>query len=44
MFTLGLALLRHSAASFSRNQSEKVFLGQVNLIKKGYHQGRLAGY
>lgn len=44
MFTLGLALSRHGAASFSRNQSEKVFLGQVNLIKKGYHQGGLPGY
>lgn len=44
MFTLGLALSRHGAASFSRNQSEKVFLGQVNLIKKGYHQGGMAGY
>nr|WP_301286311.1 recombinase family protein [Serratia nevei] len=44
MFTLGLALSRHGAASFSRNQSEKVFLGQVNLIKRGYHQGGLPGY
>lgn len=44
IYTLGLALSRHSAASFSRNQSEKVFLGQVNLIKKGYHQGGMAGY
>jgi Site-specific recombinases, DNA invertase Pin homologs len=44
MFTLGLALSRHGAASFSRNQSEKVFLGQVNLVKKGYHQGGMAGY
>lgn len=44
MFTLGPALSRHGAASLSRNQSEKVFLGQVNLIKKGYHQEGLAGY
>ncbi|MDR1844955.1 MAG: recombinase family protein [Citrobacter amalonaticus] len=44
MFTFGLALSRHGAASFSRNQSEKVFLGQVNLIRKGYHQGGAPGY
>ncbi|RYC19054.1 recombinase family protein [Yersinia pseudotuberculosis] len=44
MFMLGLSFSRHGAASYSRNLSEKVFLGQVNLIKRGYHQGGVAGY
>lgn len=35
---------RSSAAYHSRNLSEKVFIGQVNLIKRGYHQGGMAGY
>ena len=44
MFMLGLSFSRHGAASYSRNLSEKVFRGQINLIKKGYHQGGMAGY
>lgn len=41
---LGLSFSRYGAASYSRNLSEKVFLGQVNLIKRGFHQGGMAGY
>ncbi|CNI33406.1 resolvase family site-specific recombinase [Yersinia intermedia] len=44
MFMLGLSFSRHGAASYSRNLSEKVFRGQVNLIQKGYHQGGMPGY
>ncbi|PHM62510.1 recombinase family protein [Xenorhabdus ishibashii] len=44
MYMLGMSFSRYSAASYSRNLSEKVFLGQVNLIKKGFHQGGMAGY
>lgn len=40
----GLNLLRYDAANYSRNLSQKVFDGQVNLIKRGYHQGGMAGY
>ncbi|ELY4327628.1 recombinase family protein [Cronobacter sakazakii] len=39
-----LNIKRSSAAYHSRNLSEKVFIGQVNLIKLGYHQGGTAGY
>ncbi|MGC9715473.1 recombinase family protein [Escherichia coli] len=39
-----LNIKRSSAAYHSRNLSEKVFIGQVNLIKLGYHQGGRAGY
>ncbi|MCZ5970881.1 recombinase family protein, partial [Escherichia coli] len=39
-----LNIKRSSAAYQSRNLSEKVFIGQVNLIKLGYHQGGMAGY
>lgn len=39
-----LNIKRSSAAYHSRNLSEKVFIGQVNLIKRGYHQGGMAGY
>lgn len=39
-----LNIKRSSAAYHSRNLSEKVFIGQVNLIKLGYHQGGVAGY
>lgn len=39
-----LNIKRSSAAYHSRNLSEKVFIGQVNLIKLGYHQGGIAGY
>ena len=39
-----LNIKRSSAAYHSRNLSEKVFIGQVNLIKLGYHQGGMAGY
>lgn len=34
-----LNMQRFNAAIFSSNLSEKVFAGQVNLIKKGYRQG-----
>ncbi|EDS7168122.1 recombinase family protein, partial [Salmonella enterica] len=44
MKMLGLAFSRYGAASYSRNLSEKVFLGQANLIRKGFHQGGMAGY
>lgn len=39
-----LNIKRSSAAYHRRNLSEKVFIGQVNLIKLGYHQGGMAGY
>ncbi|EDW0111019.1 recombinase family protein [Salmonella enterica] len=39
-----LNLRRAAAANLSKNLSDKVFLGQVNLIKRGYHQGGMAGY
>ncbi len=39
-----LNIKRSSAAYHSRNLSEKVFIGQENLIKLGYHQGGMAGY
>ena len=39
-----LNIKRSSAAYHSRNLFEKVFIGQVNLIKLGYHQGGMAGY
>ncbi|EIL3204743.1 recombinase family protein [Escherichia coli] len=39
-----LNIKRSSAAYHSRNLSDKVFIGQVNLIKLGYHQGGMAGY
>ncbi|MGE2079313.1 recombinase family protein [Enterobacter asburiae] len=39
-----LNIKRSSAAYHSRNLSEKVFIGQVNLIKLGYHQGGMPGY
>ncbi|MBW5407022.1 recombinase family protein [Morganella morganii] len=35
---------RKEASSFSRNLSQKVFLGQANLAGRGYHQGGPAGY
>ncbi|CNG20570.1 resolvase family site-specific recombinase [Yersinia enterocolitica] len=35
---------RKEASSFSRNLSQKVFLGQANLASRGYHQGGPAGY
>lgn len=44
MKMLGLAFSRYGAASYSRNLSEKVFIGQANLIRKGFHQGGIAGY
>lgn len=44
MKMLGLAFSRYGAASYSRNLSEKVFLGQANLIRKGFHQGGMPGY
>lgn len=39
-----LNLRRAAAASLSKNISDKVFLGQANLIRHGYHQGGIAGY
>lgn len=44
MSMLALPILRYSAAGYSKNLSEKVFLGQVNLVKKGFHQGGMCGY
>ncbi|MEX9782109.1 recombinase family protein [Providencia manganoxydans] len=44
MHMLGLSFSRSGAASYSRNLSEKVFLGQANLIRRGFHQGGMAGY
>ncbi|MGQ0455172.1 hypothetical protein ACT4UM_28120, partial [Bacillus sp. SS-TM] len=43
-YSVILNIKRSSAAYHSRNLSEKVFIGQVNLIKLGYHQGGMAGY
>lgn len=39
-----LNIKRASAAYHSKNLSEKVFIGQVNLIMRGYHQGGMPGY
>ncbi len=44
LFMLGLSYSRYGAATYSKNLSEKVFLGQVNLIRRGYHQGGLPGF
>lgn len=44
LFMLGLSYSRYGAAHYSKNLSEKVFLGQANLIRHGYHQGGKAGY
>ncbi|CDH07945.1 Site-specific recombinase, resolvase family [Xenorhabdus bovienii str. oregonense] len=41
---LMLSIKRVGAADLSKNLSDKVYAGQVNLIKRGYHQGGLAGY
>lgn len=35
---------RFGAAAFSKNLSDKVFIGQVNLVKRGYRQGGSPGY
>lgn len=35
---------RFGAAAFSKNLSDKVFIGQVNLVKRGYRQGGAPGY
>ncbi|HBY9539987.1 TPA: recombinase family protein [Klebsiella aerogenes] len=39
-----LFMARKEASSFSKNLSRKVFIGQTNLARRGYHQGGLAGY
>ncbi|AUV55969.1 recombinase family protein [Raoultella planticola] len=39
-----LFMVRKEASSFSKNLSRKVFIGQTNLARRGYHQGGLAGY
>lgn len=39
-----LFMARKEASSFSKNLSRKVFIGQTNLVRRGYHQGGLAGY
>lgn len=44
MSMFGLSYQRLGAASYSRNLSLKVFAGQANLIRRGYHQGGMAGY
>lgn len=41
---LGLSYSRYGAATYSKNLSEKVFLGQANLVRRGYHQGGMPGY
>ncbi|SQH42306.1 Recombinase [Salmonella enterica] len=35
---------RFGAAAYSKNLSDKVFIGQVNLVKRGYRQGGSPGY
>lgn len=44
LFMLGLSYSRYGAATYSKNLSEKVFLGQANLVRRGYHQGGMPGY
>ncbi|MBL5906127.1 recombinase family protein [Serratia fonticola] len=44
MSMLMLNMQRTGAANLSKGLSEKVFAGQVNLVKRGYHQGGTAGY
>lgn len=39
-----LPVLRYGAANYSKNLSDKVFIGQVNLVKRGYRQGGMCGY
>ncbi len=39
-----LFMVRKEASSFSKNLSRKVFIGQTNLVRRGYHQGGLAGF
>ncbi|BES85376.1 recombinase family protein [Pectobacterium araliae] len=41
---LMLSIKRAGAADLSKNLSDKVYAGQVNLIKRGYHQGGTPGY
>lgn len=41
---LALPVLRYGAASYSKNLSEKVFLGMTNLVRRGYRQGGRCGY
>ncbi|MDI9222119.1 recombinase family protein [Pantoea sp. EA-12] len=44
MSMLALPVLRYGAASYSKNLSQKVFIGQVNLVRRGFHQGGTCGY
>lgn len=44
LFMLGLSYSRYGAATYSKNLSDKVFLGQANLVRRGYHQGGMPGY
>lgn len=44
LFMLGLSYSRYGAATYSKNLSEKVFLGQANLVRRGYHQGGMPGF
>lgn len=39
-----LFISRKEASSFSKNLSQKVFLGQINLASRGFHQGGPAGF
>ncbi|EEA3037373.1 recombinase family protein, partial [Salmonella enterica subsp. diarizonae] len=39
-----LFVSRKEASSFSKNLSQKVLLGQINLASRGFHQGGPAGY
>lgn len=44
LFMLGLSYSRYGAATYSKNLSDKVFHGQANLVRRGYHQGGMPGY
>ncbi len=44
MAMLALPILRYGAAGYSKNLSDKVFIGQANLVRKGFHQGGMCGY
>lgn len=42
--TIVKSLKRAMAAEFSRELSSKVFIGQCNLVRKGFRQGGVAGF
>ncbi|MCW2107658.1 UNVERIFIED_ORG: DNA invertase Pin-like site-specific DNA recombinase [Rahnella aquatilis] len=39
-----LLMLMYSAGSYSKNLSQKVLAGHINLVNKGYYQGGIPGY